>query len=180
MQWPSEFLLSVSISGVTGAMLSISIERFLKYKSRSLKNKELFKTWYSTWQPCLVDDWDQGWVEEVITLRNTWRGIRLKNDPMNKDFEWEGEGRLFESEYFYGHWYSTKALGSAKGLFTLAKSAGGDYFFGYLIAHDLSKQRIANGFVLGRDLKAMRRGRKKLESMRNELSEIVMDSNQHS
>lgn len=139
MQWPSEFLLNVSISGVTGAMLSLSIERFLKYKSRSLKNKELFKTWYSTWQPCLVDDWDQGWVEEVITLRNTWRGIRLKNDPMNKDFEWEGEGRLFESEYFYGHWYSTKAF-----------------------------------------LKAMRRGRKKIESMRNELSEIVMDSNQHS
>ena len=73
MQWPSEFLLNVSISGVTGAMLSFSIERFLKYKSRSLKNKELFKTWYSTWQPCFVEDQDWEWVEETITLGNTWR-----------------------------------------------------------------------------------------------------------
>ena len=166
----SEIIISVLGSGLVSAILTFSIENIYKYNSRSFKYKELFNTWHSTWQPCLVDDWDKSWVEEIITLENTWRGIKFKNDRKNKFFEWEGKGRLFNKEYLYGHWQSTKPLGSAKGIFTLAKSGEGDYFFGFLIAHDPYKKRIANGFVLGEDEEAMHKGRKKLESMQNDLS----------
>ncbi len=157
-------MMDLVAGGLIGAVFSILLTLGWAWLVQLRTPVELYRTWYSTWQPTSLRDWS--WVTEKVTIKKGLMGIRLSSSENSAGHRWQGHGKLVGNTYLIGEWRSVLPGSNAEGVFALTMTVEGNGMIGYFFTRDLDRKKVASGFVLGRSEGEMIEAKKKLIASR--------------
>ena len=157
-------LLLTIMGAVVGAVIGALLQFYLpiwRDNRRYSRKAQLLGDWLSSWQPSNKEP--HAWTSERVHIDVHFGKLKLSNEANSHGYQWAGEGELFESDYFYGTYYSIKRGANSKGVFAFYLLPQGDAIVGQALGTDAEGGVLHCRWAMGRDLTALEKAKRWIE-----------------
>lgn len=124
--------------------------------------------WFATWQTNSASE--NPWSTERVKVSITGKKLHFSN--YDNEYQWEGDGEIFNNLYVIGYWRSKKNPTSS-GTFTLCLSNQAEYLVGFFLGPNRGGLHNYGAFILAKSKEKLASGKRELALMGPSLHEIL-------
>lgn len=164
---------------ITGWIVAPVISALVAYHYREWREKINITTklperfvdnWFATWQTNSASE--NPWSTERVKVSITGKKLHFSNYDNDNEYQWEGDGEIFNNLYVIGYWRSKKNPTSS-GTFTLCLSNQAEYLVGFFLGPNRGGLHNYGAFILAKSKEKLASGKRELALMGPSLHEIL-------